>query len=84
MSRNKHKQTAHRRLPERDDAGRAKTATMNPAAATSTAATAISDDGAPFGTRPRLVRGPLIAWCVVYAIWLGVLVYMAAYTVGWK
>lgn len=42
------------------------------------------DDGAPFGTQPRRSKGPLIAWCVLYVLWFGVLLYFAMFTVGLK
>ena len=82
MSRQKQKQNAKPPAPRSDASGvkaiRANAATTVPAAAS------IVDDGAPFGTRPRRSRGPLIAWCIAYGVWLGILIYFAAYTVGLK
>jgi hypothetical protein len=41
-----------------------------------------SDPGAPFGTRPRRPKGPLVALGILYFCWLLVLLWMAAFQSG--
>ncbi len=35
----------------------------------------------PYGADPRRGRGPLVFWIVLYVLWLGVLVWMALFTI---
>ena len=83
MSRKKHKLASSKPGLAGSDAGGPKHLRSNAGATVSTTAS-IPDNGAPFGTLPRRGRGPLIAWSLAYAAWLGMLLYMAAYTVGLK
>lgn len=43
-----------------------------------------SDDPAPFGTRPRRSWTPVYLLGFIYAVWFGLLLWMAATQVGWK
>lgn len=39
------------------------------------------NDSVPYGSDRRRGRGPLVFWICLYVLWLGVLVWMALFTV---